>query len=62
MPALDISATDVRARAAEGRSIRYLVPASVAALINAHDWYRTAPAGAPKNATTSAAPRKETVS
>jgi nicotinate-nucleotide adenylyltransferase len=58
MPALDISATDVRARAANGRSIRYLVPAPVAALIDAHGWYRAA-AGVP-DATALRAPRKET--
>jgi nicotinate-nucleotide adenylyltransferase len=38
---VDISATEVRKRVAEGRSIRYLVPDSVRALIAAHDLYQT---------------------
>jgi nicotinate-nucleotide adenylyltransferase len=37
---VDISATEVRKRVAEGRSIRYLVPDSVGAMIAAHDLYR----------------------
>jgi nicotinate-nucleotide adenylyltransferase len=37
---LDISATDLRARIAAGRSIRYLVPDSVAAIIHQHCLYR----------------------
>lgn len=37
---MDISATEVRKRVAEGRSIRYLVPESVRALIAAHQLYR----------------------
>ena len=39
-PQLDISATDVRARVREGRSIRFLVPEPVAAYIAAHRLYR----------------------
>jgi nicotinate-nucleotide adenylyltransferase len=38
---VDISATEIRKRVAEGRSIRYLVPDSVRALIAAHDLYQT---------------------
>jgi nicotinate-nucleotide adenylyltransferase len=38
-PYLDISATDIRARAAAGRSIRYLVPQAVAAYIGDHALY-----------------------
>ncbi len=37
---LDISATDLRARVAAGRSIRYLVPDSVEAIIRQHHLYR----------------------
>ena len=37
---VDISATEIRNRVAEGRSIRYLVPDSVRALIAAHDLYQ----------------------
>lgn len=36
----DISATDIRARVAQGQSIRYLVPETVRALIERHDLYR----------------------
>jgi nicotinate-nucleotide adenylyltransferase len=39
---VSISATEVRARVAQGRSIRYLVPESVRALIIKHGLYRTA--------------------
>lgn len=39
MPALDISATDIRRRCAGHRSIRYLVPDAVAAYINLHSLY-----------------------
>lgn len=41
MPALAISSTDIRARVAEGRSIRYLVPQPVADYIARHALYRT---------------------
>ena len=50
---LDISATDVRRRVAEGRPIRYLVPAAVEAIIRREGLYRSpaaaglAGAGAP---------------
>ena len=37
---VDISATEIRKRVAEGRSIRYLVPDSVRDLIAAHDLYK----------------------
>lgn len=40
MPALEISATDIRNRCAEGRSIRYLVPDAVADYIETHRLYR----------------------
>ena len=39
-PLIDISATDIRARVREGRSIRYLVPEAVRAAIEARDLYR----------------------
>lgn len=39
-PLLEISATEIRRRCADGRSIRYLVPAPVAAIIDAHNLYR----------------------
>lgn len=42
-PAIDVSASDIRARAAEGRSIRYLVPPAVEAYIAHHGLYRTEP-------------------
>jgi nicotinate-nucleotide adenylyltransferase len=41
IPALAISSTDVRARVAEGRPIRYLVPGAVAAYIADHGLYGT---------------------
>ncbi len=41
MPALEISATDIRRRCAEGRSVRYLVPDGVASYINTNSLYRT---------------------
>jgi nicotinate-nucleotide adenylyltransferase len=41
IPALAISSTDVRARVAQGRPIRYLVPGAVAAYISDHGLYRT---------------------
>jgi nicotinate-nucleotide adenylyltransferase len=40
VPAMDISATQVRRRVAEGRSIRYLVPDAVREYIVAHGLYR----------------------
>jgi nicotinate-nucleotide adenylyltransferase len=40
VPAIEISATDVRRRVAEGRSIRYLVPDAVREYIAAHGLYR----------------------
>jgi nicotinate-nucleotide adenylyltransferase len=40
-PRLGLSSTQIRARVAAGRSIRYLVPAAVAAYIVANDLYRT---------------------
>jgi nicotinate-nucleotide adenylyltransferase len=42
-PAIDVSASDIRARARDGRSIRYLVPPAVEAYIAHHDLYRTDP-------------------
>jgi nicotinate-nucleotide adenylyltransferase len=40
VPALDLSATQVRAYVAQGRSIRYLVPDAVREYIAAHGLYR----------------------
>jgi nicotinate-nucleotide adenylyltransferase len=40
VPAMDISATGVRARVAQGRSIRYMVPDAVREYIAAHGLYR----------------------
>jgi nicotinate-nucleotide adenylyltransferase len=42
MPQLDIASSDIRKRAAAGRSIRYLVPGVVARYIEAHQLYRRA--------------------
>ena len=39
MPALEISATDIRRRCAEGKSIRYLLPDAVADYIQLHKIY-----------------------
>ncbi len=39
-PAIEISASDIRARCLAGKSIRYLVPDAVAAYIAAHGVYR----------------------
>lgn len=41
VPAIDISATVLRRRVADGRSIRYLVPDAVREYIAAHGLYRT---------------------
>ena len=40
-PRMRLSATELRARAAAGRTLRYLVPDAVAAYIDDHDLYRT---------------------
>ena len=40
VPAVDVSATDVRRRVAAGRSIRYLVPEAVREYIATHGLYR----------------------
>lgn len=40
MPVIEISSSDIRARVAEGRSIRHRVPRSVEAYINAEGVYR----------------------
>ena len=40
MPRLDISSSDIRARASVGRSIRYLVPPAVERYIRQHHLYR----------------------
>ena len=45
MPRLDISSTDIRARVAAGRPIRWLVPAPVAGYIAEHGLYRERVAG-----------------
>jgi nicotinate-nucleotide adenylyltransferase len=39
MPAIGVSSTDLRERLASGRSIRYLVPDAVHALIRRRGWY-----------------------
>lgn len=41
IPKLEISATDIRRRVAEGRSIRYLLPNAVAEFIHQHHLYET---------------------
>jgi nicotinate-nucleotide adenylyltransferase len=40
VPAVDISATGVRERVSQGRSIRYMVPDAVREYISAHGLYR----------------------
>jgi nicotinate-nucleotide adenylyltransferase len=40
VPALEISATELRRRAAAGRSIRYWVPDAVADYVATHGLYR----------------------
>lgn len=40
MPGIEISATDIRQRVADGRSIRYLVPRAVESYIQHHRLYR----------------------
>ncbi len=40
MPRIAVSASEVRTRAAEGRSLRYLTPDAVAAYISKHGLYR----------------------
>ena len=42
MPRMEISSSDIRARVRAGRSIRYLVPASVERYIRQHHLYRRA--------------------
>ena len=42
MPRLDISGTELRRRASEGRSLRYLVPPAVAFYVREHGLYRSA--------------------
>ena len=41
VPQLEVSSTELRSRAAAGRSIRFLVPDAVAELIDAHGLYRS---------------------
>ena len=43
IPLLDISATDIRRRIAQGRTIRYLVPDTVRFYINRHRLFAAAP-------------------
>ena len=43
VPLLDVSSTDLRARIAAGRSIRFLVPDAVAELVASHCLYRGGP-------------------
>ncbi len=41
MPQLDISATDIRSRAAQNKNLRYLLPDSVAHYIHTHKLYKS---------------------
>ncbi|MEZ6055318.1 MAG: nicotinate-nucleotide adenylyltransferase [Planctomycetaceae bacterium] len=43
MPAIDLSATDIRSRVASGRSIRYMTQRSVAMYVKQHRLYLTTP-------------------
>ncbi|WP_165246361.1 nicotinate-nucleotide adenylyltransferase [Paludisphaera soli] len=43
IPPIGVASQDLRARLAEGRSIRYMTPRSVEAYIEAHKLYRQAP-------------------
>ena len=45
MPAIDISATELRERVRTGRSLRFRVPRAVESYIRQHGLYRTAEAG-----------------
>ena len=56
---LDLSSTEIRNRVASGRSIRYLVPESVAAVIDAHGLYRNPP---PQGGAPSLPPKKSSTS
>lgn len=47
MPLMDISSTDIRRRAAEGKPIRHLVPDAVADYIAANNLYRETSTGLP---------------
>ncbi len=46
---IDISATEIRKRVAEGRSIRYLVPLAVEEIIQRHQLYQDSDRSPPKN-------------
>ena len=56
---LDLSSTEIRNRVASGRSIRYLVPETVAAVIEAHGLYRNPP---PQGGPPSLPPKKSSTS
>ena len=47
-PHVELSASEIRARAGRGLSVRYLVPAAVASYIVDHALYRTDPAAGPR--------------
>lgn len=59
-PLLDLSSTELRARVAAGRSIRYLVPAAVEAYIEDHSLYRSPAAAGSSNESTE--PERRTAS